>query len=154
MNYVARNAGTSPIPTTGSGSGETDIRRAARTSAEDPEASPSNWLLGGNDLQQAVYLVLVLLSGAATAVLLTVLCLQRAFFRRRLRAALVAHADLLLRLTLLLTGLLLTGAVGLIIDITLGRTAATLTAAFLALIVLLSWAVIPLYLRTRHTRQP
>ena len=104
-------------------------------------------------MQVGIYLCLVVLSVLVTALLLSTVVMHRTFFQRRIKGNLVDSADLLLRLTLVLVGLILIGTVGLVFDLVLSGTAGAVAAVLVAVTVVLLWLLLPLLLRRRALRQ-
>nr|WP_231713573.1 DUF6328 family protein [Arthrobacter sp. zg-Y916] len=94
-------------------------------------------------VQVALYLALVVLSVLVTAVLMSTVVMHRSFFQHRIKYQLVRNADLLLRWTLLLVGLILIGTVALVFDIVLGGIAGLIAAAAAVLALSLLWLVLP-----------
>ena len=86
--------------------------------------------------QVYVYLALVVVAAAATILGLAPVSLHRTLFRRRAKAAIVTWANRILKITIVVVALTLSGTVLLIFDVVIGRTAgavaglATLVAAF------------------------
>lgn len=83
--------------------------------------------------QHRVYLCLVVAAVLTTALGLAPVNIHRALFRQGAKAELVHSAHLILRITLLGVALVLTGTVLLIFDVVVGRTAALIAAASVAL---------------------
>ncbi|MCQ1985378.1 DUF6328 family protein [Arthrobacter sp. zg-Y844] len=106
-----------------------------------------------NPVQVGIYLCLVVLSVLVTALLLSTAVLHRAFFQRRIKGNLVDSADLLLRLTLVLVGLILVGTIGLVFDLVLSGSAGAIAAASVAVVVALLWLLLPLLLRRQALRR-
>ena len=96
--------------------------------------------------QQNVYLGLVLAAVLTTALGLAPVNLHRVLFRKHAKAAVVQIAHVMLRITLVGVGIILTGAVLLIFDVVLGRTAGLIAAAVVA-VVLVGIAAFPHILR-------
>jgi hypothetical protein len=94
-----------------------------------------------------VYLVVVLLSVSATAVLIAPVALHRAVFRRHEKTLLVDVAARLAQIGLVLLGMAITGVVLLIFLVTVGPAAGVIVAVAVALLLLTAWAVVPLRLR-------
>ncbi len=86
--------------------------------------------------QVDVYLALVIVAAAATILGLAPVSLHRTLFRRRAKAAIVTWANRILKITIVVVALTLSGTVLLIFDVVVGRAAgvvaglATLVAAF------------------------
>jgi hypothetical protein len=97
--------------------------------------------------QKHVYLVVVLLSVAATAVLIAPVALHRAVFRRNEKTMLVDAAARLAQLGLVLLGAAITGVVLLIFLVTVGPAAGIIVAVAVALLLVTAWVLVPLWLR-------
>ncbi|MCC9203637.1 DUF6328 family protein [Arthrobacter sp. zg-Y769] len=106
-----------------------------------------------NAVQVGIYLALVVLSVLVTALLLSTVVMHRTFFQRRIKRDLVDSADLLLRITLVLVGLILIGTIGLVFDLVLSGAAGAVAAASVAVMVALLWLLLPLLLRRRAVRR-
>ncbi|GAB3533030.1 DUF6328 family protein [Arthrobacter tecti] len=102
-----------------------------------------------DSFQLTTYLILVVLSALITALLLGTVVMHRTFFRLRIKAVLVRNADRILRVTLVLVAFVLIGITGLIFDIVLNRTAGTLTAIGLAVLIAALWVALPEFLKRR-----
>lgn len=102
--------------------------------------------------QVATYLVLVALSTLITVLLLATVIMHRTFFRLRIKETLVRNADRILRATMVLVALVLVGSTGLIFDIVLNRTAGTVAALGLAVLILALWVAVPELLKRRSVR--
>lgn len=105
-----------------------------------------------DSFQIAVYLVLVVLSALITALLLGTVIMHRTFFRLRIKEALVRHAHRILRATMVLVAVVLIGTTGLIFDIVLNRTAGSITAISLALLIFALWVAVPQLLKRRSIK--
>jgi Family of unknown function (DUF6328) len=92
--------------------------------------------------QLTVYLGLVLAAVLTTAMGLAPVNLHRVLFRQHAKEAVVQIAHVLLRITLVGVGIILTGTVLLIFDVVLGRTIAVIAAAAIA-VVLVAIAALP-----------
>ncbi|ACZ29082.1 conserved hypothetical protein [Xylanimonas cellulosilytica DSM 15894] len=102
--------------------------------------------------QRGFYLVLVVLAALTTGIAVAPVALHRALFRRHLKPRLVTVADRITRAALILLALLVTGVVGLVFDVVVGRGAA-ITAVALALAFLgVLWAVVPEVVKERSAR--
>ncbi len=99
--------------------------------------------------QHGVYLILVSAAVLTTALGLAPVNLHRALFRQHARAAIVGTAHLILRIVLAGVGLVLTGTVLLIFDVTVGRTAAWI-AAGVTLVLLVLIAALPTLMSRLH----
>ncbi|HLS73830.1 MAG TPA: DUF6328 family protein [Actinomycetaceae bacterium] len=82
--------------------------------------------------QTGWYLGLVALALLIVGLLLTPVAVHRHLFRRRVKDEMVRMANLLLRASLMMLGLLLTGVAVFIVDFVLSRTAALITGLLLA----------------------
>lgn len=99
-------------------------------------------------VQTSVYLALVCLAVLATMTGLAPVSSHRILYGRLVKQRVVAFGDVLLRMTLVLSSLLLVGVVFFLFDVVLDRTAG-FTAAGLALAVVLAlWLVAPVVLRS------
>ena len=96
--------------------------------------------------QLTVYLGLVLAAVLTTAMGLAPVNLHRVLFRQHAKDDVVQIAHVLLRITLVGVGIILTGAVLLIFDVVLNRTWAVIAAAVVA-VVLGTIAALPHFLR-------
>ncbi len=102
--------------------------------------------------QQWVYLGLVLAAVLTTALGLAPVNLHRVLFRKHAKDAVVQIAHILLRITLVGVGIILTGAVLLIFDVVLDRNRAIIAAAVVA-VVLVAIAALPHILRNTRVAQ-
>ena len=103
--------------------------------------------------QRGVYLVLVLLSMIASALLVAPVALHRRLFRRHLKALVVSQGDRLARAGLVVLALVLAGCTFLLFDVVIGRAAATAAGAFVAAVLVALWFVVPRFL-SRGTSEP
>ncbi|GAB3387361.1 hypothetical protein GCM10027568_06990 [Humibacter soli] len=94
-----------------------------------------------------VYLVLVCLAAAATALNLTPVTLHRWLFRRHVKAELVVIGNVMLRITLGTVGLLVIGVVLFIFDVVVSREAGLVAGGITALVLVALWIVLPLVAR-------
>jgi hypothetical protein len=101
--------------------------------------------------QTRTYLVLVIAAVATTALGLAPVNLHRGLFRKHKKSAVVRTAHIILRIMLVGVGVVLTGAVLLIFDVVLGRSAAYLAAGGTLLMVTLI-ATLPLALRMLNSK--
>jgi len=100
--------------------------------------------------QRGAYVVTLLLCAAATAFLIAPVAYHRKLFRRHRKPQLVASADRLARVGLLMLLLALVTGVMMILDVVLGRLAAVTGAAAVAALFVALWYVLP----RRRARQP
>jgi hypothetical protein len=97
-----------------------------------------------DQFQVDVYLVLVGLAAASTALGLAPVSLHRTLFRQKAKREIVGLADRLLRVTLLCVGLLISGVVLLIFDVVLSRGAGIAAGSITAALLALMWIALPL----------
>lgn len=100
--------------------------------------------------QVRTYLVVVLLSVLATALLVSPVALHRAMFRRRRKAETVVAAHRIAVLGLVVLGLAVAGAVLLVFDVVLGRTAGLVACAGVLLALAALWWLLPQLVRRAH----
>lgn len=93
--------------------------------------------------QRDVYLVLVVLSMLATALIVAPVALHRRLFRKHLKDLLVRHGDRLARAGLLVLAVVLTGCTFLLFDVVGTRGPASVAAAFVAGVLVALWFVMP-----------
>ncbi|WP_437438613.1 DUF6328 family protein [Humibacter ginsenosidimutans] len=94
-----------------------------------------------------VYLVLVCLAAAATALNLTPVTLHRWLFRRHVKPELVVIGNVVLRVTLATVGLLVVGVVLFIFDVVVSREAGLIAGGITVAVVVALWIVLPLAAR-------
>jgi hypothetical protein len=99
-----------------------------------------------------VYTITLLSTATATLVLIAPVSFHRTLFRQRRKAELVAFADLTLLIGLGLLFLGIASAVLLVLDVVLGRWPAVVGCAFVVLVGVVAWYVLPLRLRQRQRR--
>ena len=99
--------------------------------------------------QKVVYLVVVLLSVAATGVLIAPVAVHRAVFRRNEKARLVDLAARLATVGLALLATAVTGVVLLIFLVTVGPGAGVVAGVGVGILLVVLWAVVPLAARRR-----
>jgi hypothetical protein len=100
-------------------------------------------------LQTTVYLVLVSLAALATVAGLAPVSSHRILFGRLMKEKVVGYGDVLLRVTLAMISLLLTGVVFFLFDVVVSRRAAGVAGAVVVLVVVCLWLVAPYVLRSR-----
>jgi hypothetical protein len=98
------------------------------------------------EFQNDIYLVLVSAAVATTALGLAPVNLHRGLFRKHKKSIIVGTAHVILRIMLVGVGITLTGAVLLIFDVAVGRSAA-FVAAGLTLLFVIAIAALPVALR-------
>lgn len=103
-----------------------------------------------DDFQRAVYLVTLLCSAAATALLIAPVSFHRIVFRQRMKGELVTAAGRLAMGGLLLLLMALSGAILLITDVVLGGAAAWVITAGSTAWFIIFWYVVPLVGRSRN----
>jgi membrane protein YdbS with pleckstrin-like domain len=79
--------------------------------------------------------------------------LHRLLFRRGLKRRVVRVADTILRITLVLVSVLVTGVAFFIFDVVAGSTAGILAGVIVGLAAVVTWLIIPVMLR-RGFRDP
>lgn len=94
-----------------------------------------------------IYLILVCLAAAATALNLTPVTLHRWLFRRHVKEELVVIGNVMLRITLGTVGLLVIGVVLFIFDVVVSRAAGFIAGGITALVVVALWIALPLVAR-------
>jgi hypothetical protein len=97
--------------------------------------------------ERATFVTAILLSSAATVAIIAPVAYHRALFARQMKHEVVLVASRFAVAGLALLGLAIATSVNLVLDLVLGRTAALIIAAVLALVLVLTWAVLPLSLR-------
>jgi Family of unknown function (DUF6328) len=105
------------------------------------------------EFQQGIYLFLVLAAVTTTALGLAPVNLHRGLFRRHIKFRTVQTAHVLLRLALAGVAAVSAGAVLLIFDVVVGRTAAYLACGFVVLLVVVI-AALPAVLRRNTSATP
>jgi hypothetical protein len=98
-----------------------------------------------------VYTITLLSTATATLVLIAPVSFHRTLFRQRRKAELVAFADLALLIGLGLLFLGIASAVLLVLDVVLGRWPAVVGCAFVVVVGVVAWYVLPLRLRQRRS---
>ncbi|WP_154794046.1 DUF6328 family protein [Occultella kanbiaonis] len=93
--------------------------------------------------QVAIYLVLVALALAATALVVAPVSLHRVLFRRRRKPELVSAANRLAQVGLLTLALVITGTALFVFDVVAGRTAAFISAGLAVVVLLGLWVLLP-----------
>jgi len=101
------------------------------------------------DAQRVVYLAVVLLSVAATGILIAPVAIHRAVFQRHEKPALVSLAAKLAVVGLLVLGAAVAGVVLLIFLVVVSPLGGAIAGGATALVLLVLWALIPLRARAR-----
>jgi hypothetical protein len=99
--------------------------------------------------QRDVYLSLLLVSIAATGLLVAPVALHRALFRRHLKQSVVTGGDRMTRAGLVLLAVALAGTALLVFDVVVSRAAGVVAGAGVAVVLLGLWAVVPAVVRRR-----
>lgn len=102
--------------------------------------------------QKMFYLGLVVLSGLSAIIAFAPVALHRILFGEGAKGTIVAYGHIALLSALVVVSLLLVGVVGFVFDFMLGFTVAVSVAAGLAVLVIILWVAIPLYLKKRQVR--
>lgn len=97
--------------------------------------------------QQYVYVAALLMSVVSVAVLAAPVAIHRGLFRRGMKEEIVILSTRCARLGMLLVSISLDCAVFLIMDVVLGRVAASVITGFVALSFLALWFAFPWFLR-------
>ena len=102
--------------------------------------------------ERVLYIVVVLLITVSTTLNLAPVITHRILFARHRKAVLVEVSDRLARWSFVTLALALVGAVALVVDAVLGRTAGVLVGVGVALLVAVVWGVLPSTLLRRAQR--
>jgi hypothetical protein len=97
-----------------------------------------------DDWEIATFVAALLLSAGASVCLIAPVAYHRALFARRMKPQVVKAASRFAIIGLTLLALAITCAVDLVLDLVLGRTPALFIAAGLAVLLLITWAILPL----------
>lgn len=100
-----------------------------------------------SELQRDLYIILVVLSAVATILALAPVGLHRALFGKRGKPELVKVASRLVEIALLVVGALTIGVTTLIVDFTVGRTAAIIALIAALVLVVGLWLALPRIVR-------
>jgi hypothetical protein len=103
-----------------------------------------------DDYQRTVYLILVVTSVAATALIVAPVSVHRALFRKQMKRHIVTLGDRLTRIALGVLALVMTGAALLVFDVVLGRTEGIVVGASVLVVLVIVWVVLPEVLRRRQ----
>ncbi|MEJ1154539.1 DUF6328 family protein [Microbacterium marmarense] len=96
-----------------------------------------------DNVQLALYVVLVVLAACASILALVPVRMHRKYFARGRKAELVATTSKLVAANLVVVGALSVGVTTLILDVALGRTAGIVTLVIGAIVVVALWLVRP-----------
>ena len=105
-----------------------------------------------DQFQVDVYLGLVVVAAAATVLGLAPVSLHRTLFRRKAKAAIVALADRILKVTIVVVALTLSGTILLIFDVVIGRTAGVIAGAITLVVAFATWTLLTLGARNSLRR--
>ena len=103
------------------------------------------------EYQRIWYLVLVALATLTTGLVIAPVATHRAVFGRHVKARLVRSADRMTRAALLALAVTVTGVIGLVFDVVVGRAAGIVTSAITLVALGTMWAVWPALVR-RHAQ--
>jgi hypothetical protein len=99
--------------------------------------------------QRTVYLLLVVTSVVATALIVAPVSVHRSLFRKQMKRTIVTFADRLTRVALAVLALVMTGATLLVFDVVVGRTEGIVAGASVLVALAVVWVVLPEVLRRR-----
>ena len=97
--------------------------------------------------QRVVYLVLVMTTVTATALILAPVSVHRTLFQRQLKRSTVTVGDRFTRAALAVLALAMTGTALLVFDVVVGRTAGIVAGSFVLALMTVLWVVLPQLLR-------
>lgn len=103
-----------------------------------------------DDYQRTVYLVLVVTSVVATALIVAPVSVHRALFRKQMKRHIVTLADRLTRVALAVLALVMTGATLLVFDVVVGRIEGIVAGALVLVALAIVWVTLPEVLRRRQ----
>ncbi|MDR7383261.1 DUF6328 family protein [Promicromonospora iranensis] len=103
-----------------------------------------------DNYQRTVYLVLVVISVTATALIVAPVSVHRALFRKQMKSHIVTMGARLTRIALGVLALVMTGAALLVFDVVVGRTAGIVVGACVLVVLVIVWVVLPEVLRRRQ----
>lgn len=103
------------------------------------------------DGQRALYLTLVVLSALSAIIALAPVALHRLLFRRRAKARVVLYGHAALMTCLVTVAVLLLGVVAFVFDVVVDGSAAWFAVGALAVVLILTWIVVPVAIRLRHS---
>jgi hypothetical protein len=102
--------------------------------------------------QVDIYLGLVVVAAAATVLGLAPVSLHRTLFRRRAKAAIVTWANRILKVTLVVVALTLSGTLLLIFDVVIGRTAGVIAGIATLVVAFSTWTLLTAAARNSQRR--
>ncbi len=97
--------------------------------------------------QVGVYLTLLSAAVVTTTLALAPVSMHRALFRQRAKHQIVRTSNAVLKITLVMVALILTGTMLLIFDVVLGHTQGIIAAAVTLILTAVAWLVLPLATR-------
>lgn len=103
-----------------------------------------------DDYQRTVYLVLVVISVVATALIVAPVSVHRSLFRQQMKRHIVTLADRLTRIALAVLALVMTGATLLVFDVVVGRTEGIVAGSVVLVTLAIMWVTLPEVLRRRQ----
>lgn len=103
-----------------------------------------------DDYQRTVYLILVVTSVIATALIVAPVSVHRSLFRKQMKRHIVTLADRITRIALGVLALVMTGASLLVFDVVVGRTEGIVVGASVLVVLAIVWVVLPEVLRRRN----
>ncbi|MFI6424991.1 DUF6328 family protein [Promicromonospora sp. NPDC050880] len=103
-----------------------------------------------DDYQRIVYLILVITSVVATALIVAPVSVHRSLFRKQMKRNIVTLADRITRAALGVLALVMTGATLLVFDVVVGRTAGIVAGASVLVVLGILWVAFPEVLRRRR----
>ena len=103
-----------------------------------------------DDYQHTVYLILVVTSVVATALIVAPVSVHRSLFRQQMKRHIVTLADRLTRIALAVLALVMTGATLLVFDVVVGRTEGIVAGACVLVALAIVWVTLPEVLRRRQ----
>ena len=105
-----------------------------------------------DQFQVDVYLGLVIVAAAATVLGLAPVSLHRTLFRRKAKAAIVALADRILKVTLVVVALTLSGTILLIFDVVVSRPAGIIEGVIALVVAFATWTLLTVGARSSLRR--
>jgi len=103
--------------------------------------------------QRAFYLALIVVAAVSAIVALAPVALHRIVFRRHVKPEVVAYGHVALMVALVTVSALVVGVVAFVFDVVVGPTAAWISAAALAVLILALWLAAPITVRTLGARR-
>ena len=105
-----------------------------------------------DQFQVDVYLALVIVAAAATVLGLAPVSLHRTLFRRKAKDAIVAFADRILKVTLVVVALTLSGTILLIFDVVVSRPAGIIAGVAALVVAFATWTLLTVGARSSLRR--